>query len=485
MSRGDWQAVIGLEVHVQLNTRSKLFSTASTRFGAPPNSQADPVDLGLPGVLPVINEAAVRKAVTFGLAIGAQVNRRSVFDRKNYFYPDLPKGYQISQFQQPIVGTGALSITLDDGTERSVEITRAHLEEDAGKSVHDVYAGKTGVDLNRAGTPLLEVVSEPVLHSAEEAAAYFRQLHSLVRYLDICDGDLSQGNMRCDANVSVRPRSSDTLGERTEIKNINSFRFVAEAVALEIERQIDVLESGGRIVQETRQYDADAKETRSMRTKEDSDDYRYFPDPDLMPLELSEAFIEEVAAALPELPQARRTRYVDQFGLSEQDALLLTGERAVADYFDAVVDGCDQPKLAANWLNGDVAAALNRHQLEFAALPVPASELARLITRIGDGTISSKIAKGLFEDLWNGEGGTDELIERKGLKQVDDQDELAALVASVLRDNADQVAQYRGQADPGKRKKMLGYFVGQLMKATKGKANPRRANELLRDALES
>jgi len=473
-----WEAVIGLEVHVQLATRSKIFSGAPTAFGAAPNAQACVVDLALPGVLPVLNVEAVRMAVRFGLAIGAAINERSVFDRKNYFYPDLPKGYQISQFQQPVVGAGHLTITLEDGTERVVGITRAHLEEDAGKSVHDAFPGLTGIDLNRAGTALLEVVSEPDLRTPAEAAAYFRRMHGLVRYLRICDGNLAEGSMRCDANVSVRPRGESALGERTEIKNLNSFRFLERAIEHEIERQIDVLEGGGTIRRETRLFDPDRNETRAMRGKELSDDYRYFPDPDLLPLVITPEFIREVAADLPELPEARRARYRDALGLTPYDATWLTDDPEVADYFEAVAAASRDPKLSANWVMGELSAALNRAELSIGASPVSPAQLAALIARIKDDTISSKLAKTVFEALWAGEGEVDAIIEAKGLRQVSDTGALEALVRRVVADNPEQVAQYRAGKE-----KVFGFFVGQLMRATQGKANPKHLNDLLRAAL--
>jgi aspartyl-tRNA(Asn)/glutamyl-tRNA(Gln) amidotransferase subunit B len=485
-----WEAVIGLEVHVQLATESKIFSGAATAFGAAPNEQACPVDLALPGVLPVLNAEAVRMAVTFGLAIGAQVNPHSVFDRKNYFYPDLPKGYQISQFGQPIVGAGALTITFDDGSERVVGITRAHLEEDAGKSVHDAFPGLTGIDLNRAGTALLEVVSEPDLRTPAEAAAYFRRMHSLVRYLRICDGNLAEGSMRCDANVSVRPRGDTGFGERTEIKNLNSFRFLERAIETEIERQIDVLESGGRIRRETRLYDPDRNETRAMRGKEQSEDYRYFPDPDLLPVVLDPAFIADVQARLPELPDARRARYRDALGLPAYDAAWLTDDPDVADYFEQVATASGDAKLSANWVMGDLSAALNRAERAIAASPVSPAALAHLILRIKDDTLSSRTAKTVFEALWNdglsgvtdgannSSADVDAIIEARGLRQVSDAGALDALVRQVVADNPTQVEQYRAGKD-----KVFGFFVGQLMKATGGKANPKQLNDLLRAAL--
>ncbi len=473
-----WQAVIGLEIHVQLATRSKIFSGASTAFGAEPNTQACAVDLGLPGVLPVLNEEAVRMAVRFGLAIGAEIHPHSVFDRKNYFYPDLPKGYQISQFAHPVVGRGSLPVPLPDGTERVVGITRAHLEEDAGKSIHDAIPGATGVDLNRTGTPLLEVVSDPDLRTPEEAAAYFRQMHALVRYLKICDGNLAQGSMRCDANVSVRPVGQEAFGVRTEIKNINSFRFVERAIAFEIERQVEVLESGGAVVRETRLYDADRDETRTMRSKELSEDYRYFPDPDLLPVHIDATLLDSVRAELPELPAAKRHRYLEALGLSAYDADWLTQDPAVADYFEAVLGAGADPKLAANWVMGDLSASLNREDLGIADSPVTAAQLATLIARLEDETLSSKTAKSAFEGLWAGEGEVDAIIDARGLKQVSDAGELQALVNRVVAENPEQVAQFRAGKD-----KVLGFFVGQIMKQTQGKANPKQVNELLRKAL--
>jgi aspartyl-tRNA(Asn)/glutamyl-tRNA(Gln) amidotransferase subunit B len=473
-----WEAVIGLEVHVQLATKSKIFSGASTRFGAEPNTQACPVDLGLPGVLPVLNAEAVRMAVTFGLAVGAEIRPYSVFDRKNYFYPDLPEGYQISQLPHPIVGRGAITIEASGEAPRTIGITRAHLEEDAGKSIHDAYAGLTGIDLNRAGTPLLEVVSEPELRTPEEAGAYFRKLHSLVRHLKICDGNLAEGSMRCDANVSVRPAGETALGQRTEIKNVNSFRFLERAIEFEIERQIDVLEAGGAIEQQTLLYDPDSHETRPMRTKEYSEDYRYFPDPDLLPVHVTEAFIESVRSTMPELPDARRARYAAEFQLGDYDAAWLTQDPEVADYFEAAAVSAGDAKLAANWVMGDLSAALNREELGIARSPISPSQLGDLIGRIRDETISSKIAKTVFEGLWAGEGEVDEIIAAGGLTQVSDAGEIEAIIAGIVAENPDQVDQFRAGKE-----KVLGFFVGQVMKATQGKANPKQVNELLRRAL--
>ena len=474
----EWEAVIGLEVHVQLATRSKIFSRAATTFGELPNSNANAVDIALPGVLPVLNEAAVRMAIKFGLAIDAEIASSCRFDRKNYFYPDLPKGYQISQLDQPIVGRGSLPVFLGDGSIREIGITRAHLEEDAGKSIHTKYDGLTGIDLNRAGTPLLEIVSEPEMHSAAEAAAYFRQLHGLVTTLEICDGKLDEGSMRCDANISVRPKGSEVLGKRTEIKNVNSFRFVERALEYEIDRQIAVLESGGEIVLETRLYDSELDETRSMRSKESSDDYRYFPDPDLLPVDISTDLIESVRATVPELPAAKRNRYVLELGLTDYEAGRLIEDPMAARYFDAVAERGIDVKLAANWIFGEVSAALNRDEIGFANVPITPDELGTLIQRIQDETISGKIAKLVFESLWTNGGTVDAIIESQGLRQLSDNSELEILVSQIIGDYPDQVAQFR----EGK-EKVLGFFVGQVMKATNGKANPKQVNEILRREL--
>ena len=477
-----WESVIGLEVHVQLNTRSKIFSGAATDFGASPNTQACPVDLGLPGVLPVLNAEVVRQAVLFGLAVEGEIAERCRFDRKNYFYPDLPKGYQISQLDEPIVSGGHLTIDAADGEPMRIDLTRAHLEEDAGKSLHEEYPGQTGIDLNRAGTPLLEVVSEPQLTTPAQAVAYFRAMHALVRYLGICDGDLSQGSMRCDANVSVRLPGAE-LGTRTEIKNLNSFRFLEKALQFEIGRQIDVIESGGSVERQTLQYDAERDETRPMRGKELSDDYRYFPDPDLLPVVVTPALLDQVRRDLPELPAAKRERYRGAMGLDDQDARRLVAAPDLAAYFEAVVATGAAPKAAANWLAGEVAAALRRDGLSPAAIPVPATQLAKLIERTSDDTISGKIAKSLFDMLWSAPAGdpesdVDALIDAHGLRQVSDDAALSKIVADVVAANPAQVAQYRD----GKTK-VLGFFVGQVMKATSGKANPRKVNELLRAEL--
>ena len=477
-----WQSVIGLEVHVQLNTRSKIFSGAATDFGASPNTQACPVDLGLPGVLPVLNAEVVRQAVLFGLAVEGEIAERCRFDRKNYFYPDLPKGYQISQLDEPIVSGGHLTIDAADGESMRIDLTRAHLEEDAGKSLHEEYPGQTGIDLNRAGTPLLEVVSEPQLTTPAQAVVYFRAMHALVRTLSICDGDLSQGSMRCDANVSVR-RPGEALGTRTEIKNLNSFRFLEKALQFEIARQIDVIESGGSVERQTLLYDAERDETRPMRGKELSDDYRYFPDPDLLPVVVTPALLDQVRRDLPELPAAKRERYRGTLGLDDQDARRLVADPDMAAYFESVIDAGAAPKAAANWLTGDVAAALRRDGRSAAAIPVPAAQLAKLIARTSDDTISGKIAKSLFDMLWSAPADdpgsdVDALIDAHGLKQVSDDSALLSIVADVVAANPAQVAQYRD----GKTK-VLGFFVGQVMKATAGKANPRKVNELLRTEL--
>ena len=473
-----WETVIGLEVHLQLATRSKIFSGSPTTFGAEPNTQASAVDLAMPGMLPVLNGQAVRYAVMFGLGIGAEIGRRSVFDRKNYFYPDLPKGYQISQFESPIVGRGSFEIQLEDGSTRHIGITRAHLEEDAGKSLHEDFHGQTGIDLNRAGTPLLEIVSEPDLRSAAEAVAYLKTLHSLVTYLGISDGNMAEGSMRCDINISLRPAGSDTLGTRAEIKNVNSFRFVEKAIRHEFERQAEILEDGGSVVQETRLYDADLDETRPMRSKEVANDYRYFPEPDLLPVVIDDACIEAIRVELPELPTAKRHRFVEQYGLGTYDANVLADSRALADYFETVVATCGDAKIAANWVQVELLGQLNKAELDIGASPVSATDLGGLIARILDNSISGKIAKQVFEAMWQGEGSADQVIEAKGLKQVSDSGELEAMVDEVIANNAAQVEQYLA-ADEGKRKKLVGFFVGQVMKVSKGQANPKMVNQLL------
>ena len=479
----NWETVIGLEVHVQLNTRSKIFSGSSTAFGAEPNSQASLVDLAMPGTLPVLNREAVNKAIRFGLAVDAEINRASLFERKNYFYPDLPKGYQTSQLAEPIVKGGIINLRLEDGSEKAVRLHHAHLEEDAGKSLHEDFHGMTGIDLNRAGTPLVEIVSEPDMRSAEEAVAFARQLHGLVTSLDICDGDMSQGSMRFDVNISVRPAGQQELGTRTETKNLNSFRFMEMAIAREVARQIEILENGGSITQETRLFNGDTGESRAMRSKEDANDYRYFPCPDLLPVVLEQAEIDAIRAELPELPEARKARFAEQYQLSDYDARLLGNDRATADYFEQVTSQCGDAKQAANWINGELAARLNADEINISHSPLAATALATIISRIGDGTISSKIAKQVFDACWRGEGDPDSVIEEKGLKQVSDSGELEKIVEQIIADNADQVAAFRA-ADEKKQKKMFGFFVGQAMKATGGKANPQAVNEMLREKLE-
>lgn len=472
-----WETVIGLEVHVQLDTKSKLFSGSSTTFGAEPNTQAGIYDLAMPGTLPVFNEEVLRMAVMFGLAIDAEIGRTSVFDRKNYFYPDLPKGYQVTQLDFPTVGKGQLEITLEDGTERTIGITRAHIEEDAGKSLHEDFQGLTGIDLNRAGTALLEIVSEPELSNAKEAVAYLKKLHAIIRYLGISDGNMAQGSMRCDANVSVR-KAGDPLGTRTEIKNINSFRFVEKAINLEVERQIDIIEDGGRIIQETRLYDADRHETRSMRSKEVANDYRYFPEPDLLPVVIDEAYIDAVRAQLPELPNAKRERLQSQYGLSEYDAGVLASSRAMGDYFENVVSVCGDAKLSSNWVTGDLQSLLNKSDIEIEDSPISAERLASLISRITDNTISSKIAKTVFEAMIDSSSSVDDIIESRGLKQVTDSGAIEKIVDDVIANNPEQVEQYRSGKE-----KVFAFFIGQAMKASRGKANPAALNELLREKL--
>ncbi len=474
----EWETVIGLEVHVQLLTKSKAFSGAATQYGAAPNTQACAVDIALPGVLPVFNKEAARMAVKLGLAIGATINHRSVFARKNYFYPDLPKGYQISQYELPIVTKGHVTIDLD-GTVKVIGVTRAHLEEDAGKSLHEDFHGMTGIDLNRAGTPLLEIVSEPDLRSSKDAVAYLKKLHQLVVYLGICDGNMQEGSFRCDANVSVRRKGETKFGTRAEIKNVNSFRFVEKAIEFEIVRQIALIEGGGTVVQETRLYDSDKDQTRSMRSKEEAMDYRYFPDPDLPPLVLTEDFIHEIGVTLPELPDAKRARFMARYGLNKYDAGVLTSSRALADYYEAVVREANaDPKIAANWIAGELSGFLNRDNKDIAQSPVTAAMMAGLLTRLADNTISGKIAKDVLEAMWAGEGDADAVIEKKGLKQITDTGAIEKAVGDVIAKNPKQVEQYRAGKET-----LFGFFVGQVMKATQGKANPAQVNELLKKKL--
>jgi len=474
----EWETVIGLEVHVQLSTESKLFSSASTQFGAEPNTQANIYDLALPGVLPVLNRDALKHAVKFGLAINATISNISIFDRKNYFYPDLPKGYQISQLDFPTVGKGSLTITLEDGEEKIIGVTRAHMEEDAGKSLHEDFHGMSGIDLNRAGTPLLEIVSEPDLRSAREAVTYLKKLHSIIRYLDISDAIMAQGSMRCDANVSIRPMGETELGTRTEIKNINSFRFVEKAINYEVQRQQDIIQDGGRIVQETRLYDARRDETRTMRSKEVANDYRYFPEPDLLPIVIDQAFVNSIRATLPELPDAKKTRFAKEFGLNDYDASVLTNNRDMADYFECVAKSSGDAKLAANWVAGELQALLKKNNWEIKESPIQADRLATLIARIKDNTISGKIAKTVFEAMIKDSSNVDDIIEAKGLKQITDIGEIAKLVNEIIANNPEQVEQFR----EGK-EQVLSYLVGQAMKLSRGKANPAQVNQILREKL--
>ena len=473
-----WEVVIGLEVHTQLQTKSKIFSGSSIAYGAEPNTQASAVDLALPGVLPVMNMEAARLAVKFGLAIGAHINKRNVFARKNYFYPDLPKGYQISQMELPIVGFGQLEIETPEGS-KTIGITRAHLEEDAGKSLHEDYQGQTGIDLNRAGTPLLEIVSEPDMRSPAEAVAYLRKLHSLVRYIEICDGNMQEGSFRCDANVSIRPRGQEELGTRTELKNINSFRFVERAMEFEIQRQIDILEDGGEITQETRLYDSDKHETRSMRSKEEAHDYRYFPDPDLPPMVLDQAFLDEVQATLPELPTEKKQRFESELKLSSEDAGILTADRETADFFEATVNATKaEAKIVSNWMMGELFANLNKSELEISQSPISSEQFALLLDRIADNTLSGKTAKQVFSALWDQEGEVDTIIEAKGLKQITDTGAIEAIVDEVIANCPEQVQQFKDGND-----KVIGFLVGQVMQKSKGKANPQMANQLLKDKM--
>ncbi|MCG6939613.1 MAG: Asp-tRNA(Asn)/Glu-tRNA(Gln) amidotransferase subunit GatB [Gammaproteobacteria bacterium] len=475
---GQWEVVIGLEIHAQLATRSKIFSGASTAYGAEPNTQTSVVDIALPGVLPVLNKEAVHMAVKFGMAIEAEVTDRSVFARKNYFYPDLPKGYQISQFDLPIVGKGHVTIELENGETRIIGVTRAHLEEDAGKSLHEDYHGMTGIDLNRAGTPLLEIVSEPDMRSPKEAVAYMKKIHSLVQYIGICDGNMQEGSFRCDANVSVRPRGQQEFGTRTELKNINSFRFVERAINVEIERQIELIEDGGEVVQETRLYDSVKNETRSMRSKEEANDYRYFPDPDLLPVVITDEYRQQVRGELPELPDHKKQRYVDNLGLSAYDAGVITSSLALSIYFEQVLNEVGDAKLSANWITGELSAKMNREEVDIQNAAVGAKDFALLLKRIKDNTISGKIAKDVLEAMWNGEGSADEIIESKGLKQITDTGAIEAFVDEVIANNPAQFEELKGGKE-----KMMGFFVGQVMKMSRGKANPAQVNELIRSKM--
>jgi aspartyl-tRNA(Asn)/glutamyl-tRNA(Gln) amidotransferase subunit B len=473
-----WEVVIGLEIHAQLATKSKIFSGASTAYGAEPNTQTSVVDIALPGVLPVLNKEAVHMAVKFGMAIDAEVADRSVFARKNYFYPDLPKGYQISQFDLPIVGIGHINIELENGESKTIGVTRAHLEEDAGKSLHEDYAGMTGIDLNRAGTPLLEIVSEPDMRSAKEAVAYMKKIHTLVQYIGICDGNMQEGSFRCDAKVSVRPKGQEEYGTRAELKNINSFRFVERAINIEVERQIDLIEDGGQVVQETRLYDSVKNETRSMRSKEEANDYRYFPDPDLLPVIITEEYRQQVRGELPELPEQKQQRYMDELGLSAYDAGVITASLALSSYFETVAEKTGDAKLSANWITGELSARLNREEIEIDKAAVDAQAFALLLERIKDNTISGKIAKDVLDAMWNGDGSADEVIKSKGLEQITDTGAIEAFVDEVIANNPSQFEELKGGKD-----KMMGFFVGQVMKMSKGKANPAQVNELIRSKM--
>ncbi|MGQ3058327.1 MAG: Asp-tRNA(Asn)/Glu-tRNA(Gln) amidotransferase subunit GatB [Nevskia sp.] len=474
-----WEAVIGLEVHCQLSTQSKIFSGSAIAYGAEPNTQASPIDLGMPGMLPVLNVDAVKKAVTFGLSVGAKIAPRSVFARKHYFYPDLPKGYQISQYELPIVFEGHLDIELEDGASKRIGITRAHLEEDAGKSVHEGFQKSSGIDLNRAGTPLIEIVSEPDIRTAAEAVAYLKKLHQIVVYLGICDGNMQEGSFRCDANVSVRKVGAPKFGTRTETKNVNSFRYVEKAIEYEIERQIEVIEAGGTIRQETRLFNPDTGETRAMRSKEDANDYRYFPDPDLLPVVCTPEYIDAIRGSLPELPDAKRARFVKDFGLSDYDAKTLTSSRELAAYYEAVVAASGaEAKLCANWVATDLLGALNKLSKDITESPISADALAGMLKRIADKTISGKLAKDVFEAMLNGEGSADDIIKAKGLVQITDESAIIAAIDDVIAKNPQQVADYRSGKD-----KLFGFFVGQAMKATQGKANPDALNRLLKERL--
>ena len=472
-----WETVIGLEIHAQLSTKSKLFSGGSTEFGAESNTHVDLVDMGLPGVLPVANKEAFYKAIRFGLATGAEINQTSSFDRKNYFYPDLPKGYQITQMTKPIVEKGSIKILVDD-SEKIINITRAHLEEDAGKSIHDLFEGETGVDLNRAGTPLLEIVSEPEISNAKEAVAYFKAIRQLVTFLDICDGNMAQGSMRCDVNVSVKKTDASELGTRAELKNINSFKFIEKAINYEIDRQIRLLESGESVVQETRLYDSEKNETRSMRSKEEANDYRYFPCPDLLPVVISDKELMEIKENLPELPEEKENRYIKEIGLDESEAKIISSSKTMANMFEDASSKTNNAKLVANWLVGDISALLNRDNIEIDESNLSAENFGKLIGRISDNTISGKIAKSVLEEVWENGSDVDEIIESKGLVQIQDESLLEEIVSKVIETNPNQVSAYKNGKD-----KLFGFFVGQVMKETQGKANPKSVNEILRKIL--
>ena len=473
----NWETVIGLEVHVQLSTKTKLFSGASTSFGSEPNTQVDLIDLGLPGVLPVANKEAFYKAIRFGLATNAEINQVSMFDRKNYFYPDLPKGYQITQMEKPIVGKGSIVINVD-GDEKLINITRAHLEEDAGKSIHDLFDGETGIDLNRAGTPLLEIVSEPEISSAKEAVAYFKAIHQLVTFLDICDGNMSQGSMRCDVNVSVKKYDDDVLGTRAEIKNINSFKFIERAIHFDVARQINLLEKGESIVQETRLYDSVKNETRSMRSKEAANDYRYFPEPDLLPVVISDNELEEIKSTLPELPKQKEIRFINEHNLEESEAKILASSKVMANLFEDASEKTKDSSLIAKWLVGDVSALLNKDNISIEESKLSSVNFAKLIERISDKTISGKIAKSVLEEVWISGNDIDVIIEEKGLVQIQDESILENIAKKIIDENPDQVNAYKGGKD-----RLFGFFVGQVMKETQGKANPQGVNEILNKLL--
>ena len=473
-----WDTVIGLEIHVQLSTKSKLFSGGSTEFGAESNTHVDLIDMGLPGVLPVANKEAFYKAIRFGLATGANINQTSTFDRKNYFYPDLPKGYQITQMTKPIVENGSIKIVTDD-SEKIVNITRAHLEEDAGKSIHDLFEGETGVDLNRAGTPLLEIVSEPEISDAKEAVAYFKAIRQLVTFLDICDGNMAQGSMRCDVNVSIKKSGDTELGTRAELKNINSFKFIEKAINFEIDRQIKIIEDGGSVVQETRLYDSEKNETRSMRSKEEANDYRYFPCPDLLPVVISDKELQEITENLPELPEEKEMRYVQEIGLEESEAKIISSSKAMANMFEEASSKTDDAKLIAKWLVGDISSLLNKDNIEIHESNLSAENFGKLIERISDNTISGKIAKSVLEEIWENGSDVDEIIETKGLVQIQDESLLEEIAKKVIDSNPDQVNAYKNGKD-----KLFGFFVGQVMKETQGKANPKSVNEILKELLQ-